>query len=94
VKLPFLYVQLDHAYTFFGSLGEVGVDVSLSIALGDDAVKASKAWLLIVFISFRFIIHLAIQLLTSEISTGNTNKTKNDPHSGCIRRYVSFILRR
>jgi hypothetical protein len=49
---------------------------------------------LIVFISFRFIIHFAIQLLTSEISTGRTKMTKKDPHSGCIRRYVSFILRR
>jgi hypothetical protein len=94
VKVPFLNVQLDHAYTFFGSLGEIGVDVSLSIELGDNAVKASKAWLRIAFISFRFIIHFATQLLTSEISTGSTNKMKNDPHSGCIRRYVSFILRR
>lgn len=94
MQLPFLNVQLDHAYAFLCSLGEIGVDVSLSIALGDDTVKASNAWLLIVFISFRFIIHFAIQLLTSEISTGNTKMTKNDPHSGCIRRYVSFILRR
>jgi hypothetical protein len=94
MELPFFDMQLDHAYCFLCSFGEILIDVSLSITLGDDSVKASKAWERIVLISFRFVIHLAIQLLTREIKTGKTNITKNEPHSGCMRRYVSFMRRR
>lgn len=51
-----------------------------------ESMKASNAWARIRFKSVRFKIHLAIQLLISEIRTGKTQIRKNDPCSGRASR--------
>lgn len=86
MELAFLYVQLHNAHGSVGLLVRVLVDMGVPIVVGRESMKASNAWARIVFKSVRFKIHLAIQLLISEIRTGSTNRTNNDPCSGRVSR--------
>jgi hypothetical protein len=82
VKLSLLNVQLDHFLRPVRLVGRELVDVGVPIQRGDKSLNASNAPTRTDLMSVRLIIHLAIQLLTSEMMMGSTKIRNMEPHSG------------